>query len=129
MLGIYKYPDGGGAISFDESFTNPIAWGASNFGATIEQMFYLRMESPTAEYLTDGTLYCADIDDGVDAGWVQFALDISGVPDTYSSTLDFELAIEEQIAFWIKIEIPASWSVGNPKDDLRVACNYIRHII
>jgi hypothetical protein len=128
MLGIYKYPSGVGQISEDESFSNPIVWSAPSTGATIEQTFYLRMNSPSAEYLTDGLLYCTDLGDTDESGWVQFALDVAGVAGTYGPTLSFDLAADEELKFWIMIDIPTSWS-PNPKYDLRIACDYTRHII
>lgn len=128
MLGLYKYSGGIGAITDDETFVNPIAWSASSSGATIEQMYYLRMNSPSSEYLSDGVLYCTDIEGTDESGWVSFAADLSGVPDTYDSTFLFSLALDEELPVWIKIEIPAAWT-PNPKYDLRIACDYARHII
>lgn len=128
MLGIYKYSGGVGQITSDETFVNPIAWSASSSGATIEQMFYLRMESPSAEYLTDGVLYCIDIEGSDESSWVTFASDLGGVPDTYGAPFLFDLAADEELPVWIKIDVPSSWS-PNPKYDLRIACDYARHII
>ena len=126
MLGLYRLTNGGGQISDDNTFSNPVVWESSQLGGIVEGKYYLKMENPDVESLTGGTLYAVD-SAGVDESfWFSFAPDEAGGAGEYASQFAFEIPLGSEVPVWIRVDIPSGIEL-EPKDDVRIAASYIMH--
>jgi hypothetical protein len=127
-LGLYKLSDGLGEISDDNTYSNPVVWETAPAGGILEGKYYLRMENPLNEYLTEGRMYSVDVSGTDESGWFEFAEDDAGGAGEYGPEFEFEIPLGSEIQVWIKLTVPSGIEI-EPKDDVRLAASYIGHEI
>lgn len=123
-LRIYKGSGGIGPISQDDLFTNPVSFSVSEEGGISEQRFYLRSDTPSAEIISDGKIYAQDSVSFDDSAWISFALDADGSAGLYEEVVSFEIGLNEEVPFWIKVEVPSA-QIRGTKTDIDIVTEYI----
>jgi hypothetical protein len=126
-LGLFKLSGGGGQISSNHTFSNPILWEASSEGGVMEARYFLRMENPPTQFCTNGVIFAVDAAGEDESGWFSFAHDDGGGPGVYADQLPFEIPLNSEIPVWIRLALPTGIE-QEPKDDIRVTATYIMHV-
>lgn len=123
-LQIYKNSGGIGAVSQNDTFTNPLVFEASQSGGILEQRLYLRSDNPPSEAFEDGVIFAQDSSLPDEAGWVSFAEDNNGAPDLYFPTMNFTIPVNQELPFWIKVDIPTGQEI-QIKTEIGIYTDYV----
>lgn len=124
-LNIYESSNGLGAISKDESYTNPFLFSMAQEGGTLEQRFYFRSDDSLNESFTDCRIYATDSSLPDESFWVEFAPDENGSAGLYDSEYNFTLPIGQELPFWLRLDVPS----GQPqqiKVDVKIQVTYVQ---
>jgi hypothetical protein len=120
-----RLPNGQAEFSYDGTFTNPVTWAVTPAGGRLEIQYYLSMDDPSQEYCVEGRLYATDSSGADESSWFSFAPDVDGSPGTWASEMEFEIAVDEEVPFWVRLDAPANID-EDTRDDISLALSYIR---
>lgn len=122
-LQIYTGSNQEGLVSQGGTFTSPLTYHVSQNGGTSESRLFLRTDP--SEALSDGVLTAKDATLPDESAWISFAPDVNGAAGVYESTFEFDLALGEELPFWLKVEVPSGTEQGL-KTDISIASQYVR---
>lgn len=113
MLGVW---DEERKISEDGKLSSLVIFGTPSGGGNQETKLTLRhdeMAGMRAESSYDVVVSAEDVSDVDESGWLSFAADDGGSPDTYGSSLSVgDILAGEQVDFWVKCVVPPSQPAG-----------------